>query len=99
MVTMAVWFAVTALESGMLTVALHVYNPEWKVRAEVTVSTMDFSTPPLISSSMTVIPETLSSTCTSLRYQLNCRGGMTLLGFAAVQLRLNVLNGEISVPE
>lgn len=61
--TFAVWFAVTELESGILTSTLQVYTPELRTPAEVMLSTLVLSEPPLPFSSRIEILETLASSC------------------------------------
>ena len=67
--------------------------------AELTVSVLVLSAPPLASSSKMDMPAMLLSNCISLWYQLRSRAGTMLLGFLAVHIRVKVLNGSISRPE
>ena len=51
MVTVEVRLIITESDSGMLIAMLHVYNPESMVRAEATLSVLNFSMPLFTSSS------------------------------------------------
>ena len=67
--------------------------------AELTVSVLDLSAPPLASSSKMDMPAMLSSNCISLWYQIRSSAGTMLLCFLAVHIRVKVLNGLMSTPE
>ena len=99
MITFALWFLVTVVDSGMLTDAIHTYTPELTALAEETVSMLDFSATLLASPSEIDMPATLLSNCTSLWYQLRSSVGVTELGLLAVHVRVKLLNGSTSRPE
>ena len=81
----------------MLMVALHVYVPEFMMRAEVMLSVLNLSVLFRTSPRM-VTPETVLSSPFPSWYQLSWRSGMTTLGFVTVQERVKSLEGAMSLP-